>query len=77
MRQAFLIVVLFLMSMIAAFEFGIIYHGKSAENTNNRLRKVEERQTDIIGTLESHHAILRGIGKGRMPQIPDPPKIKK
>jgi hypothetical protein len=60
--------ILWIMTIIAAFEGGIIY--TSQRDIPGRITKLETNQKELSGIIESHKAILRGLSKGRSPQIP-------
>jgi hypothetical protein len=69
-RELIIYIFLWLMSMAAAFQFGIIWEMKGIDGAQKRLAKLEAAQAEMAGEIESQKAILRGIGKGRMPRIP-------
>jgi hypothetical protein len=58
----------YLLIAFAAFQSGIIYEIK-INSTEKRIAKLEANQQVLAGEVESQAAILRGISKGRLPQL--------
>jgi hypothetical protein len=69
-RESIIYILLGLFMIAASFEAGIIWELKGLDSANRRLTKLETGQGELAGKVESHTAMLRGIGKGRMPQVP-------
>ncbi len=69
-RQTIIYILLGLFMMAASFEAGIIYELKGMDSAQKRLAKLEAAKEELSGKVQSHTDILRGISKGRMPQIP-------
>ena len=69
-RQIVIYVLLWLMTVAAAFQAGVIWELKGLDSAQKRIARLEVHQQEMSGKIESHVIILRGIGKGRMPQIP-------
>jgi len=69
-RQIVIYIVLWFMTIAAAFQAGIIWEMKGLDSSKKRIERLEGDQKQMAGELESHKAMLRGIGKGRLPQIP-------
>jgi len=69
-RETVVWIVFWSMTVIAAFEAGVIWELKGLDSAQKRLAGLEKGQQELSGKVESHQAMLRGIGKGRMPQIP-------
>jgi hypothetical protein len=67
-REIIIYILFWIMSMIAAFQFGIIWELKGIDSAQRRLAKLEAAQAEIAGEIESQKAILRGINKGRIPK---------
>lgn len=70
LREILIYFILWLMTIAAAFQAGIIWEMKGLDSAQKRLAKLEVHQQEMSGKIESHIIILRGIAKGRMPQIP-------
>ena len=69
-RETILYIAILIMTATAAFQAGIIWEMKGLDSAQKRLAKLEVHQQEMSGKIESHIIILRGISKGRMPQIP-------
>ena len=69
-RETIIYILLGLFMIAASFEAGIIWELKGLDSVDRRLKRLETNQAELAGKVESHHIMLRGISKGRMPQIP-------
>ena len=70
MRDQVVYILLWTMTIIAAFEAGMIFEFKGLDSYSKRMGKAESAIQELAGKVESHQAMLRGIAKGRTPQIP-------
>uniref|UniRef100_A0A6M3LXE7 Uncharacterized protein n=1 Tax=viral metagenome TaxID=1070528 RepID=A0A6M3LXE7_9ZZZZ len=59
---------LYFLIAFAAFQSGIIYEIKIS-SIEKRIAKLETNQQTLSGEFESQAAMLRGISKGRLPQL--------
>ena len=69
-RENLIFILFWLMSILAAFQFGILWELKGVEGAKKKMLKLEINQMELAGKVEAHEAILKGIRKGRAPQIP-------
>jgi len=69
-RENLILILFWLMTILAAIEFGILWELKGIEGAKKKMLRLEINQMELAGKVEAHGAILRGKEKGRAPQIP-------
>jgi hypothetical protein len=69
-REIIIYLLFWLMTIAAAFQAGVIFELKGLDSAQKRIARLEANEREMSGKIESHVIILRGIAKGRAPQIP-------